>query len=237
MTKSLKTLACSLLFLSSFPLPAFAEVVVHDTIAIRGEKATLVAETRGKFFSRGGEVVQFFINGKSVGQALSGGDGFAFKQFVPRRTGIYRMTVHSDKYKDDGLVLSLRRGTSVVVVDVEAGLLENPLSMTPKKERYKSIIRIKKRYPVVFLKSGFLSLGMLKTWLRENGFSDIPLISWEQGAVFDNIHEMGFKLKSVIGSPQVIESAEKYHALAFSFEETEKAILVRDWKEIEKRLK
>jgi hypothetical protein len=237
MTKSLKTLARSLLFLFFLALPAFPEVVVHDIIATRGEKASLVAETKGKFFSSGGEVVEFFINGKSIGRTLSGGDGFAFKQFIPKRDGIYHLKVKSGKDTDDGLMLSLSRGTGIVVIDVESGLLENPFSMRPKEKGRKSIIRINKRYPVVFLKSGFLNIDILKTWLEKNGFRDIPLIAWERGAVFDDIHEMGLKLKSIIGSPQVIKSAESYHPLAFSFQETENAIAVKDWKEIEKRLK
>lgn len=235
--KSLKTLACSLLFLFSLALPAFPEVVVHDIIAIRGEKASLVAETKGKFFNRGGEVVEFFVNGKSIGQTLSGGDGFAFKQFIPKKTGIYRLSARSGKDGGNGLMLSLNSGTGIVIIDVESGLLEDPFSMRPKKEGRKSIIRINKRYPVVFLQSGFLNIGILKTWLKRNGFRDIPLIAWKQGAVFDDIHEMGIKLKSVIGSQQVIESAERYHPLAFSFRETEHAIPVKDWNEIKKRLK
>jgi len=44
-------------------------------------------------------------------------------------------------------------------------------------------------------------------------------------------------MKSVIGSPDVIYSAKEYKPLAFTFEETEDALEVKDWKEIGKKLK
>jgi len=82
-----------------------------------------------------------------------------------------------------------------------------------------------------------MSVSMIKTWLKDNAFRELPVISWEQGDVFDEICKKGFHLKAVIGSAQVIESAHKFHPLTFSFEEVEGAIRVKDWQEISKKLK
>ncbi len=46
----------------------------------------------------------------------------------------------------------------------------------------------------------------------------------------------GFRIKAVIGSPDVIYSSKEYKPLAFSFEETEDAVEVKDWEEIRKRV-
>jgi len=66
---------------------------------------------------------------------------------------------------------------------------------------------------------------------------ELPVIPWKQGALFDDIHEMGFKIKAIIGSGAVIESAKGYKPQAFSFEEVEDAKEVKDWEEIRKKLK
>ncbi|MFZ3136489.1 MAG: hypothetical protein WA126_03745 [Thermodesulfovibrionales bacterium] len=91
--------------------------------------------------------------------------------------------------------------------------------------------------PIVFLQTGFISVKAIKAWLKENEFIELPVISWRQGAVFDDIHKKGLKIKAMIGSEAVIESAKEYKPLAFSFEGVEDAKEVKDWEEIRKKLK
>jgi hypothetical protein len=234
---SFRIFVCSSVLIIAISQRAFHEVVVHDMIVLKEEKAMLRTETRGKFFRKGGEVVEFLINGKAIGDALSGGDGFAFKQFIPDRTGIYRFTAKLGKDEGQGVLLSLNRGTGIVIVDIEGSLLEEPLSKKPKSGSRKAISEISSRFPVVFVHGGFVSIKTIKAWLKENEFKELPVISWERGAAFDAIHEKGFRLKAIIGGPKVIESANKYRPPAFSFEETEDAVQVKDWGEIKKKLK
>lgn len=97
---------------------------------------------------------------------------------------------------------------------------------------------IRKRFPVVLLStSGFLKIKSLKEWLKRNEFPELPVIPWKQGTVFSEFHEEGFRIKAVIGNPGVITSAKEYKPLAFSFEETEDAIEVKEWEEIGKKLR
>ncbi len=65
------------------PADALAEVVVQDMVSPVGREVMLRAETKGGFFSKGGALVEFFVDGKSVGKNLSGGDGLAYLQFCP----------------------------------------------------------------------------------------------------------------------------------------------------------
>ncbi len=209
-----------------------AEVIVHDMIALKDKPTMLMAETKGRFFSKGGEVVDFFIDGKSIGRNLSGGDGFVFKQFTPAKRRLYRIIAESGGDKDEGLLLSLKRGDSIVFIDVEGSVLGTLFSMKPKKGSQKAIKQISALFPVVYLQTGILGIRVVKKWLKENGFQEAPLIRWRQGAIFDEIKEDGLKIRAIIAGPSVIESAKQYKPRAFSFDDVEGAEEVKDWEEI-----
>lgn len=225
-----------ILFLFMIPQDVFSGVIVHDLVALRGKRTTIKAETRGRFFVRGGVTVEFLADGKSIGSALSGGDGYAFRQFVPLREGIHRITARSGKEEGHGILLSLRKGREVFFVDVEGALLENPFSRKPRSHSQKVLRDIGRTFPIVFLRTGMPGPKMLREWLEEAGFDVWPVISWDEGRVFDESRAMGLVIKAVVGSPAVIESARKYLPAAFSFEETEGAEEVKDWEEIGRTL-
>ncbi len=233
----LKTLILSTLLPFLFPATVLSDVIVHDIISVKGEKVMLTAETKGKLFAKGGEVVEFFVDGKSIGKNLSGGDGFAFREFMPSKTGRYQITAKSGRDEGNGLLLSLKKGDRIIFVDVEGSLFEGLFSKNPKTGSQKIIKKISKRSPVVFLKTGLLGTKAIKSWLKENRFMDLPVIPWRQGAIFDEIKERGLRIKAIIGSQSVIESARAYKPKSFSFEEVEDAEEVKDWEELGKKLK
>lgn len=224
----------SLLFTLSFE--ATAGVVFHDDVAVTGRPVMLKAETKGKFFRTGGEVVEFHVNGDSIGTVLSGGDGLAYKEFSFRKTGLYEITATSGKGKNTGYVLSLKRGTGIVFIDVTAGLFKSPFSKAPKQGSREAVEKIMEKFPVVYLHSMVFGMSFLKQWLDSNGFPPAPLLEWDSGEVFGETDKKGLGIKAVIGSPVVIESAKDYKPRAFSFEETEGADEVSDWKEIPEAL-
>lgn len=235
--KVLTLLLCISLFLIIEPALAFPEVIVHDTIAIRGKEVMISVETRGKLFRKGGEVVEFFVDGKSIGKSLSGGDGFAFKQLRPLRAGLYQIAAKSGGEEGKGTLLSLRKGERIVFVDVKDGLFEGEFSERPKKGSQEAIRNLARRFPVVFLQTGLPGVEAVRTWLRENGFMSLPVIPWDEGTIFDEIKEKGLKIRAVIGGQSIIESAGENKPKAFSFGEAEGAEEVKDWKEIGKKLK
>jgi hypothetical protein len=225
----------SIILFFTFPAKALSDILVHDMVVPTGKEVMLKAEVKGKFFSKGGEIVEFFVNEKSIGKSLSGRDGFAFKQFTPLKTGMYTIKARAGKEEGMGLLFSLKKGAKIVFIDVEGSLL-GKFSQEPKKESQKVIKRINKRYPVVFLQTGALSAKAIKKWLK-NKFVISPVIPWDQGVVFNEIIEQGFKIKAVIGGPYVIESAKDFKPLAFSFVDVEGSVEVKDWEEIGKKLK
>jgi len=215
-----------------FPTTGLSDILVNDMLVLKGEETMLSAETRGKFFPQGGKLVEFFVNGKSLGKSLSGGDGIAYKQFIPLETGLFHISVKSGDDDSKGLLLSLKKGNKVIFIDVEGSLFEGLFSKKPKEGSQEVIKRLSKRFPVVFLQTGLLSIKVLKSWLKESGFVDLPVLPWRGGLLFDEINKKGLKIKAMIGSQSVIESAQEYNPQSFSFEGGEDAEAVKNWKEI-----
>jgi hypothetical protein len=222
---------------AGFPAPASSSVLVHDSIALKSEEIMINAETKGRFFVKGGQVVEFFVNGKSIGRVLSGGDGSAYKSFIPRKYGLHEIIVKYGNDKDRGVILSLRKGSRLVFIDIEGSLLINPFSKEPIDKGREAIKKIIKKYRVVYLQTGFTGVKLVKEWLKKEKFPESVVLQWLNGEIFHDLNEKGLKIRAIIGSQQVIESARDYKPKAFSFDDFDDAENVKDWDEIEKKLK
>lgn len=227
--------ALILFLLLLLPVVSYSEVVFYDEIALVNETVMLKAETRGRFFRKGGEIVEFSVNNKPIGISLSGGDGNAFREFTPKTTGFYRISVLFGKDKDKGLLLSLRKGTGIVFVD-ETVLLA-PFSKEPPEGSAKILREIAQRFHVVYVKTGLLDMKTVKKLLEENKFVIAPVLSWNNGDIFRDIKDKGLNIKFIIGSAPLIKSAREFNPVAFSFEDVEGATEVKDWKELGKKVK
>ncbi len=215
-----------------------AEIFVHDAIAVRGEEIRLTAETRGRYFARGGTVVEFRLGKAVLGRPLSGGDGFAFQSARFFKTGLHSIQVQSGRETARANVLVVRKGGGIVVVDVEGTLFSRPFDRSQIAESRDAVRRVIMRAPVVYLHTGALGKASVKEWLTKNGFPEAPVLDWRAGEFFADIKAKGLLLRVVVGSSAVVESAAAYRPRqAFCFEETEGASIVKSWKEIAKTLK
>lgn len=211
---------------------ALAGVVVFDRVGVTGKAITLSAQTKGRFFAMGGEIVEFVLGGKTIGKTLSGGDGFAFLEFVPKRKGMETLLAQTDDEEGTGVIQIVERGGSIVFIDVIGSIIEQPLLHKPRKGSQESVRDIAARFSLVYIVTGFPGEGFIKEWLADYGYPRAAVIPWKDGRVFDDIVGMGLKIKAVIGSASVIESLKKHKPLALSFEETEGAKNVKSWEEI-----
>jgi len=221
----------------TFPAPVVSEVIIYDSVTLPGEEVMLRAETRGGFFSKRGELVEFLVNGKSIGKNLSGTDGFAVKGFVPMKAGLYKIAARSGESRDDGLLLAVNKKTKVVFIDVEGSVLEGPFALQVKPGSAKAVKKIHEKFPIVFLQKGLLGVRAIRSWLKKNEFPEAPVMPWNKGEIFKEIREKKLTIKTVIGGQEVIESAEVHQSHAFSFDSMEDAEVVETWDEIVKKLK
>lgn len=219
------------------PSKAFAQVFIHDTIALIREETMLTAETTGRYFSKGGQMVEFFVSGKSKGKVLSGGDGIAYKAYTPLAYGPHILAAKSGKHRDKGILIALSKRSRVVFVDVEGSLLSSPFASKPVAKSREIIKKIMKKYPVVYLHTGALGIKPIKEWLRENEFPESAVVPWQSGNVFNSLNKKGIRIKAVIGSNAFIESAADYKSAAFSFDELTDAEKIKRWEEIGRKLR
>lgn len=211
--------------------------MVDDEVAIVGESVTLSAQTKGRFFSSGGELVEFLIGGRTIGKTLSGGDGAAYKQFTPSRDTLQSITVKSATESGQGSLLVLKKGERVVLIDGEGAVMEGQLTRRPRPDSQEAIRTIAKRFPVVFLATGILGRHDLKEWLKDHGFVDAPVVDWNDGKALSTLIAKGLKIRAAIGAPEVVAQAKGHAQLLLSFDEGDKAQEVRSWKEIVGKLK
>jgi hypothetical protein len=228
-----------LLLLSALlpPVTAIAEVSVYDSVAAVGREVMLRAETRSGFFSMGGALVEFFLDGKRGGKSLSGADGIASLPFVPMRAGLHVVGAQWEGDKAEGLLLAVTGSTQLVLIDVEGSLREpTSFALKPRAGSMEALTKISRRYPVVFLWTGYIGMGAAKAWLRESGFPGAPLLPWGQGDVLEEIGRKNLRIRAVVGKPEVVQSAKGHTSRAFSFEATGDAEPVQDWDEIVKKI-
>ncbi len=220
-----------------FSINANAGIFVHDMVLLKNEEILLKAETRGRFSHKGGELVEFFIDGKTIGRTLSGGDGFAFKHFSSKKAGLFIISVKSSAEEASGSMLVLNKGAKIVLTDFEGGLIDGELlKKKPRDGSQNAIKEINKRYPVVILQTGILNKKAIKELLRKHEYMDLPVIAWEDGDLFEQFVQKGIILKAVIGSDAIIDSSSKYKPLSFSFNAKDGALSVKKWEEIKKKL-
>ncbi|HTZ38888.1 MAG TPA: hypothetical protein VMB77_01930 [Syntrophales bacterium] len=215
----------------------YADVYVYDAVAVQGEEVRLKAETRGTLFTQGGELVEFFVDDVSLGKNLSGGDGLAYRYYTASRTGLKTIRAVSRNTDATGFLLVLKRGAGLVAVDVEGALLLKGFLYPGRPESRQAVDSIAKRYPLIYLQTGETNLKAVRSWLKEYEYADAPMLSWDEGSLFDSLEKKGLKVRAFIGGPGAIESAARHTSQAFSFEPVKGAVRLKSWKEVEEKLK
>ena len=226
-----------LLLVLALPGLVYAEIFVHDTVALSREEVLIKAEAKSGYFAKGGHIVEFSINGKSIGSVLSGGDGIAYKTFRTGRPGMYTVLARGGKDAGSGLLLVLKKGSEGVFIDIEGSLLAAPFAKKPIKSSREAINKIMNVYPVVYLHTGSIGTRAVREWLRKNKFPATAVVPWQMGDIFEVLHKKGIVIKAVIGSEAVIESANAYKPAVFGFDEQDSSKNLNTWQEIEKKLR
>jgi len=226
-----------LLLVIALPASADAEIFVNDTVALSREEILIKAETKSGYFAKGGKIVEFSVNGKSIGSVLSGGDSIAYKTFKTGRPGMYTVSAKSSKDIGSGVILVLKKGSPLVFIDIEGSLLAAPFAKKPVKSSQEVIRKIMNSYPVVYLHTGNIGISAVREWLRQNRFPISAVMPWEMGDVFEALNKKGIKIKAVIGSQAVIDSANAYKPEFFGFDEEDNSKNIKAWQNIEKKLR
>lgn len=211
-----------------------AEVAVSDAAVSFGRTVILKAVTKGRMFPEGGKIVEFFEDGKRIGRTLSGGDGYAFLKYTPDSPGIKILKASSGDESDEGTILVTEKRDRVIIVGIESSLSADSLFLESLQEGKEAILRLEKKFMIIYV-STIMGVKRSRGWLKTNSYPVFPVLNWGTDTVSD-LQEHEVKIYAVVGSPEMISQVKDVNK-KFSFEETEEATVVKDWKEIVKQLK
>lgn len=214
---------------------AFAGLTVYDNVAPSEKNIKLTALTKGRFFPAGGRLVKFYVNGRHIGTALSGGDGYAFLKYLSHSSGIKKLKVEAGDETDEGILLITGKNEAVILIEIENSLLGSIFYLKPAKDAPEILGQLQKKFRIIYLTT-LTGVKLSRKWLNDNKFPQSAVIKWKGKDMLDDLKAQGLELHAIIGSPDIISEAVGIKK-RFSFTETENGITVKGWKDISEQLK
>ncbi len=214
--------------------PALAEVRVPDQVTTVGTPVMLSARTGGRFFPKGGELVEFHVEGHTLGKRLSGGDGYAFFEYRPKKRGLFTITARTGRESGKGLLLVTGRREQAVLVQIESGVMESTFPQRIREGTARALGIIHKKYPLIYITTLPAEI-MTERILEKAGLPVSVILAWDTDLP-DRLKESGISVKAAITSVQLLQEMGEYGWKVFTFEESEDDAQVNDWNEILKGL-
>ena len=227
-----------LLFFGFLILPTargLGAVIVYDRVTTVGTPVYLKVLTKGKIFADGGRLVEFYLDDKSIGKNLTGGDGYGYRKYTFRRTGIIKVRATSQRESGSGLVLVMKKSEKAVLIEIENGLKDAFISDIAAGAGRQAVIQLLKKYRVIYL-SRYAGIRMAKTALDELEFPDAPVLRWQGQQTLEALKQKGVNLYAIIGPAGVIDTAADHIKKRYTFDQNRKEQTVKDWQEVIERL-
>lgn len=238
MTRAIRITAGGFLLVSVALLgpsqPAAAAVVVFDQVTGVGKPVFVKVVTRGLVFTEGGRRVSIQIDKGPVHDTLSGADGAAYLKYHPEKPGFYPIRAVSGKEEAAGTLLVLAPGDSIVVIGVEGGLQKSLFSEEKRKEAREVVSWLGSNYRLLYLTRWF-GVGLVKDWLKKQQFPSSAVLRWRGESTFERLQNSGVRVKAVIGSRELLQTAPESVKMRFTFDQQQQDA-VSSWPEIRKAL-
>lgn len=217
--------------------------IAPDQIGSPGERIFLNVKLMAKsaFFPKpiSGEKIEFIVDGNPIGVSLTGGDGVAVREFIPKRDGIYKITLRltgKSGYSADEanmIVACWKRTISIILIDINTLSSKGFKKPDPAPDAKEVLEKISKGYKIILYASDKdQDLSKMRRWLKDHSFPETPIFSWQQGKTDEEVNNLisrGWRLKFGIGSSMK-------DIKAFSEEHITPIIFLRDKDEIEEDL-
>lgn len=228
-----------LLVCAFFILPSaqvWGAVIVYDNVTTVGTPVFLKVLTKGIIFADGGRLVEIFLDGKSLGKNLTGGDGYGYRKHTPERPGLIKLTARSKGESGTGFLLVVKKNEKVIFIEIESGLKDAFISEIAAGASRRAIERMMKKYRIVYL-SRYTGLRAARKLLDEGEFPKAPVLLWKGSKMLSALKEKGIQLYGIIGSAGLIAESADHIERRYTFEKTKNGQTVRDWEEIIELLK
>jgi hypothetical protein len=210
-------------------------VIVYDRVTTVGTPVYLKVLTKGRIFADGGRLVEFYLDDKSFGKNLTGGDGYGYRKYTPQREGIIKIRATSNGESGAGLVLVMKKSEKAVLIEIEGGFKDALISDIAAGVSRQAVKQLLKKYRVIYL-SRYTGIRMARSWLDEMEFPDAPVLRWRGEQTLNALKEKSVKLYAIIGPASVIAAAADHIKKRYTFDQNQKEQTVKDWQEVMQRL-
>jgi hypothetical protein len=232
----MKRLVLALALIFALTPALWADVQVFDSVTASGTPVMLKARTGG-FMAKGGELVDFSVDGKNVGRRLSGGDGVAYLEYTPTRPGLFEVKASWGDDVAEGLLLVVGKKDRVVAIEVPGALATGefiPVERTGASEGVKKLLG---RYRVIYMSTGLLGAGGGRAWLNENGFPKGVVLEWKGGRALEHLESVDVRVWAAVGVAGFIQEAGGTEGIKlYSFDPETEGTRVRSWDDVIKEL-
>ena len=209
----------------------YGGVFIFDQVTTLNTDVYLKVQTKGRIFSEGGKRVDLFVNDQKIKRILTGGDGYGYHKYMPVTPGLIPIEARSEGHRDTGILLVVDKGDKVILIEVESGLKESPLSDRARRDSRQAVKDLSQKYKVVYFNS-FLGTILFESWLQKEKFPESAVLKWQGAAMLRTLQNRGVNLHAIIGSAGMVSEAREHINKRYTFEETEDGRTVKDWEEI-----
>jgi hypothetical protein len=233
-----KKMQFALVIVGFLILPAahgLGAVIVYDRVTTVGTPVYLKVLTKGRIFADAGRLAEFYLDDKSFGKNLTGGDGYGYLKYTPRRTGIIKVRATSQGESGAGLVLVMKKSEKAVLIEIEGGFKDVFISDIAAGASRQAVKQLLKKYRVIYL-SRYTGIRMARSALDEMEFPEAPVLRWQGEQTLNALKEKGVNLYAIIGPTSVIDTAADHIKKRYTFDQNQKEQTVKDWQEVMERL-
>ncbi len=206
-------------------------VSIFDQVTTLNAEVYLKVRTKGRFFSDAGKLVDIYVEDKKIKRIMTGGDGYGYHRYMPRRKGMVPIEARSEGQRDTGILLVVDKDDPVILIEIESALKESPLSDRPRRDSRHVIKDLSKKYKLIYLKN-LLGAMLFEGWLEKEKYPESAVLNWRGTSMLKAMTDRGINLHAIIGSANTISQAKKHIQNRYTFEETKDGRMVKDWEEI-----
>lgn len=211
-------------------------IIVYDNVTSVSTPVFLKVLTKGRFFADGGRLVEFFLDDKSFGKNLTGGDGYGYRKYTPKRPGLIKLTARSKGESGSGLLLVVKKSEKVIFIEIESSFKDAFISEIAAGASRRAVERIMKKYRIIYL-SRYAGVRASRELLDKGEFPEAPVLRWKGSKMLSALKEKGIQLYAIIGSSALIAESAEHIKRRYTFEKTQNGLTVKDWEEIIELLK
>ncbi len=210
---------------------SLSAVIVYDNLTTVGTPVFLKVLTKGRIFADGGRLVEFFLDDNNFGKNLTGGDGYGYRKYTPKRPGLIKLKASSKGESGSGLLLVVKKSEKVIFIEIESGFKDAFISEIAAGATRRAVERMMKKYRIVYL-SRYTGVRASKDLLDEGEFPEAPVMRWKGSKMLSALKEKGIQLYAIIGSAGLIAESAEHIERRYTFEKTQNGQAVKDWEEI-----